>query len=255
MQFTSRKRRGGGASAIVFTLFVLLIGFVAAFHGTIGALLGQLLSAASAPRSETYQALPKDVLAARLASAEEELARIRYQALLYTLTVEENERLSELLAFPEERAYASGRVIARPPRTHYDTLLVSIRDGSGVAVGDRVLVSGALVGTVSAVSQKVATVTLASAPGSAIDARVGEPSAIVVLRGEGGGAFSFEIPKDVALEAGDLIEAAAFGRHVVAVVASVEREPERTSAQVLAHAPFSFSDVRIVEFVRSEEEL
>lgn len=172
-----------------------------------------------------------------------------YQAVLYQEAIEENARLSALLALPQDEVIAIGTVVARPPQTLYDTLLVRIDPVSGVASGDEARFQGMPLGKVSSVSGATASVLLYSSPGASTEVKVGDPPAIVVLQGLGGGAFDFVVPRAVAIVPGDLVTGSA-GSGVIAIVRSITVEEGRASARVYASAPVSMSDLVYVEFVR-----
>ena len=248
MQLRPRKRNRALRSIVTLGSVALVL-VVIVFNGFIASFVSGMLALLSTKTPDTYEALPKSVLASRLEDAENELARIRYQSLLYSREVEKNQELTALLNLPTNDSFARGMVIARPPRTHYDTLLVSVPAISGISVGDEVYAHGTTVGTVSEVRNRTVLVSLFSSPDTTFDVRVGEPSAISSVQGLGGGAFSFELPKEVFVEVGDVV-LAAHTESVVAVVQSITDEPERTTVTVRAAAPVALSDIRTVEFVR-----
>jgi cell shape-determining protein MreC len=171
-----------------------------------------------------------------------------YQAILYQQAVEENAKLEALLKLPHDMPVAAGRVVARPPKTLYDTLLVVVDPTAGIRDGDLVLFDGMLLGTVSDTSGGSATVLLYSAPGATTEATVGAPTAIVVAQGLGGGAFSFEVPSAVTLAPGDLVTSAS-GDGVLAIVHSVHANEGSATATVYASSPVSLADIDIVEFI------
>lgn len=172
-----------------------------------------------------------------------------YQAILYQHVLEENTRLSKLLGLLQDDVAAAGRVVARPPRTLYDTLLIAVTPGADVSPGDFVRFEGIEIGSVTNVTKGSVSVILFSSPGRTTEVTVGNPTAIVVMKGLGGGAFTFEVPSAVALVPGDLVTSAA-NSAVVAIVRSVQREEGSASVRVLASSPASLSDLDYVEFIR-----
>lgn len=227
------------------------------FHRSLFGVALSAVSYLSASPSAANLALPKRVLASRLEHAESELSRIRYQALLYSEVREENERLVGLLELSQIEAVAVARVVARPPQTHYDTLLLSLPENHAVKVGDRVVFEGMLLGEIVETAADGALAALFSSADSVIDARLDtEPTGIVTLKGQGGGAFTFEVPNAVPVEAGDTLVAAGRDTEVLAVVTQVSVDPDRTVKTVFARAPVSFSELRFVVIERlSDSEL
>lgn len=245
-----RQRNILSPSRIGFAVGALLILLVIVFNGFVVSTLSGLVAVVSNPDSGVYDTMPRAVLASRLKDAEEELSRIRYQGLLYALEVEKNQELVSALGLPETKVSARGRVFVRPPRTHYDTLLVSLVEGANVAVGDQAYASGILIGQVAEVDAHTARVALHSSPGTTLDARVGEPSAIVVMRGLGAGSFFLEVPKEVSVAVGDHILLSQ-SDVLIAVVQKIIDEPEQTTFRVHAASPINSTDTRIVEFTKN----
>lgn len=251
MQFTrSRDPHFKPRSILIALLFAVIILFII-FNETIGGFLLKASSFLDVSRADVYRSLPKSVLASRLLDAEEELARIRYQALLYSFAVEEEESLRASLGLPNSNVYARGDVISRPPRTHYDTFVVSYDTSKMLEVGDMAFFEGILIGSVSELGHGLATVSLLSSPGTSFDVRGGDPSAIVVMHGLGGGSYYFDIPKEVSLHEGDSITTANAEGHVIAIVSSIVDAPELTTKRVYAHSPINTNDVRVIEFTKS----
>lgn len=231
---------------IVGTLVVLLL---IVFNHMIFAGFSGLVSYVLDDRTQEYALIPRSVLEARLKDTEEELARVKYQGLLYTLEVEKNAALIDSFGVPENNVVARGRVFAQPPQTHYDTLLVAIEEGASVSVGDHTYVSGILVGEVVERAHSTVRVALFSSPGNTFDVRLGSPSAITIIRGLGAGAFTFEVSKEVEVTAGEPVLLAQ-SEALVAVVQSVVNEDERTTFTVYASSPVATADMRVVEFVK-----
>ena len=246
----NRQRNPLSPARIGFLVGAVLILLVVVFNGFVVSVLSGFVSVIVTPSDGMYEHVPRAVLASRLSDAEEELSRVRYQGLLYALEVEKNKELESVLGLREGEVTGRGRVFARPPHTHYDTLLVSLASDSTVAIGDLVYTSGILVGQVSSIDAQIARVSLYSSPGTTLDARVGDPSAIVVMRGLGSGSFFLEVPKEVSIEVGDAILLSQ-SDVLVAVVQKIINEPEQTTFRVHAASPVSSTDMRIVEFVKS----
>lgn len=227
---------------------------VVLFNNTLFRVLSSLIVSLTLPTEEVYELMPKNVIAARLIDAEQELSRIRAQAVLYADVAREVERLENLLAFAPTETIATGRVVARPPRTPYDTMLVSLPLGHKVVVGDRALFEGILLGEVEKVSKETVLVSLYSSPHSRFDARVGNPSATVEVSGVGGGSFAFEVPSEVILVPGDTVVSSFDDTTPIAVVSGVVSRPDTTVQTVYARTPISFSDIRYLSFVRTHSD-
>lgn len=231
-------------AVVVFIGIVLLI----IFSESIGGFLARVTTIFSVAKTDVYQALPKNVLASRLLDAEETLDRIRYQAVLYSFEASEYDALRDSLGLPENEVFVRGTVISRPPRTHYDTFLISYDAKQKLEAGDLAFAEGIYVGTVTESKNGLATVSLLSSPGKTFDVEAGSPSAIAVARGLGGGALIFDVPKEVDLKEGDIVSTAHNTPQAIAIVHSIVSVPELTTSRVYASSPVNMNDVRILEF-------
>lgn len=220
------------------------------FSGTLFRVGSALIISLSITETDEYAYVPRAVLASRLEEAETALLRTRYQAALSSALIAENERLVRELDFRGDDESGAGRVVGAPPRTHYDTLLVSVSDGHSIAEGDIALFEGVVLGEVERVSRRAALVRLFTSPGLTTDVRVGEPNAIAVAQGLGGGGYVFDIPSEVSVAAGDSVLSATHGARVLGTVGSVVVDPDRTTKRVYAYTAAALSDIRFVRFVR-----
>ena len=194
-----------------------------------------------------YALTPRSVLIERLDSAEQELQRIRYQAVLFQSLELEYVALRKEVLLADTAPYGVARVVSAPPKTHYDTLLIAAGADDGVLVGDLVSAHGVLVGVVTEVSQHSAITELYSSPGHELDARIGDSDAIVVVRGVGGGSLEAYVPDSILVVPGDSVVDAKSG-YVFGSVARVTKRDIDTSAAltiVLAAPVSSFSIVSL----------
>ncbi len=176
-----------------------------------------------------YALTPRSVLVERLTSAESELQRIRYQALLFQNLEQKYDALRTEVLLSHVAPYGVAHVVSRPPQTHYDTLLIDAGSADGVLVDDVVSAGGVLMGVVTSVSAHAAVVELYSSPGHELDARIGDSDAIVVVRGVGGGSFEASVPDSIVVVPGDVVIDAKSG-YTFGSVAKVTKREIDTSA-------------------------
>ena len=196
-----------------------------------------------------YAHLGRAELEARLTDAETELARTRYQAALYTLLSDENRELRRAASVESFSSAIPARVVARPPRTHYDTLLIDAGSSQGVSENDIVVHEGVLLGKVVSVSGTAAVVELFSSPKATQDAILGSPSAVAVAEGRGGGAFEITIPRDVEVAAGDVVRASYSETLLLGIVAAVSGDPNDATKVVYAASPVSMNELDFVSVI------
>ncbi len=147
-----------------------------------------------------------------------------------------------------EGAIVAG-VLARPPVSPYDVLIVDAGELEGVSSGAQVFGNGGVpVGTVASVSPHNARVLLYSAPGRETHAWVGEKRTPITLSGRGSGAFTTTVAREAGVVSGDNIYAAGPGSLPIATVLSVENDPSAPTARVRVAPitnPFSITWVSI----------
>lgn len=135
---------------------------------------------------------------------------------------EENVKLKELLGRQSYESVVLAAVLGRPAVTPYDTLLIDTGN-SLVDVGDRVIVDGSImIGTISEVHKRTAQVLLFSAPGVETQVQVGPERIPITARGQGGGSFVAEFPRDGHVEEGYSIVFPGINPYLFSVVESAE---------------------------------
>ncbi len=136
-------------------------------------------------------------------------------------------------------------VVARPPQSGYDTLVVASGTEAGVTLGMEAFAeSGVPVGVVSNVSKTFAHITLFSSPGFSTSGWVGADRIAVTLVGKGGGAFEAEVPSSESVLPGAGVFVPGPGALFMGTVINRETTPESPSARLLiapAINPFSIT--------------
>ncbi len=229
---------------VVLTLCVVIVVFL-----SYGWLRDSILPRAQSVIPE-YALYSRTTLEERLKDSESNRLRTEYQALLYGRSMQRIDELEKALALRPLEAYASARVIARPPRTHFDSLIIDLGSDEGVVAGDTVTVFGVMVGSVSSVSNDTAVVQLTSSPGSTRDFELGEPKAVVVAEGKGGGSFEALVPRDVVLALGDVVTDIESG-YPGAVVRGVASSTSDVTNTLYLSLPVALIDISIVSLVHA----
>ncbi len=234
---------------IPLVVSILLLVILGTFFGsTIRDSVVALLS--SVPVTAEYTGLSRSALIERLVRAESELSKIRYQAVVYESLAQDLAALRKEVGVQSPEAYRVARAVLRPPRTHYDTLVLAAGSADGVRVGDIVSANGVALGTVTQVSVGSATADLYSTPGRVGDALFGSLSAIVTVRGLGGGALEATVPLEVEVRVGEVVKDALSGLPF-AVVSSVERRDIDTASVVRLALPVSVASLEMVSLIHA----
>jgi cell shape-determining protein MreC len=168
------------------------------------------------------------------------------QSSYRTLESARDDLLSRFGRAPLGEALAAG-VLAHPPETPYDILIIDAGLLDGVETGARVtLPEGGALGIVLESLDREAKVVLYSGSGVETPARLERGNVAIVLLGEGGGAMSLSLPRDVAVEVGDKILLPGIRAELIAVVVDVELEPTDSRKKVLARGVRNIRDIRFV---------
>lgn len=121
-------------------------------------------------------------------------------------------------------------VLSRPPETPYDTLIVDKGTKAGVRVGQEAFGSGHVpIGVVSAVTSDFARVTLFSAPGMSVSARLGIHELPFTLTGAGGGALTGVVTRSTQFAVGDTVFVDGPGAEPVGKVVRIDDDPTAPS--------------------------
>jgi cell shape-determining protein MreC len=98
----------------------------------------------------------------------------------------------------------TARVLASPPFSPYDTLVLDAGRDAGVSLSDAVSYDETVaLGVIDTVVETTSRVKLFSSPGSEQSVRIGTHDFLVVAHGIGGGAFQMLVLKDEAVARGD----------------------------------------------------
>ena len=138
----------------------------------------------------------------------------------------------------------TARILAKPPESAYDTILIDRGEKSGVKEGDLLFVrERAYLGRVMQVGASSAQARLASSPNVETQALILPANIHLTVSGLGGGAFHAELPIDIDINAGDsIVTRGAFPR-VIAVVEDVSARPSDSFQTIRAVSPVNISGV------------
>lgn len=150
---------------------------------------------------------------------------------------------------PAQSSSIVAGIIARPPMSPYDTLVLAEGSRAGVTVGMEAFGAGGVpLGIVADVSSNTARVVLFSASGVSTSGWVGKDNVAITLYGMGGGALSASLPRAAGIVVGDIVYVPGPGMLPVGAVSRIDGGPSSPSV-TLRISPsiniFSISDVRL----------
>jgi cell shape-determining protein MreC len=149
----------------------------------------------------------KQTLEAQNTALTSQIASLMNQNQVLTARAQD---LTKLLGAQQTTTTAGSMVIAgvlaRPPVTAYDTIVVGSGLSEGVSTGAEVFGTGGIpLGTVQSVTAHTAVVSLLSTAGKSTSGWVGEARTPITILGRGAGSFTATLPKALAPTTGDTI--------------------------------------------------
>ncbi len=174
----------------------------------------------------------RNELEAEIVGLKEELAAQSGDRATIGKLAAENEELRALLGdMPDERILAG--VIARPPRTPYDVLVLDRGSDHGVKEGAIVYhVRDHALGIIGRVFPRMSLVTLFSSPGVESTVYLYGSDVYAYAYGEGGGAIRISLPQGIVVNEGDPVVLPSLHMGdlgVVERVVSVPTQPEQSA--------------------------
>lgn len=169
------------------------------------------------------------------------------ERMAYARWQERETELMNLLGRKGGREGIAASVVAHPPQSPYDVLIVDAGASSGVLEGEGVrMPEGPLLGTIVEVSNNNAKVKLFSSSGTETNAVLERNNISIVLTGAGGGMFKFSLPRDAEVGPGDRILSADMSASLLAVVGDVSLKPTDSFKEVSAKGPTNIFNTRFV---------
>lgn len=174
----------------------------------------------------------KDKLVLSIAELERERVALNAENAVLAARVSD---LTNLLGTRTERTPGIlAGVVARPPVSPYDVLVIDAGAQEGVVPGALVHGAGGTpVGTVASRSAENARVLLFSSPGRETSVWAGEARIAMQMIGRGSGALEAIIPRDAVIAVGDLVYVAGPGSLPIGSVHSIHADPASPKAKVL----------------------
>ncbi len=200
----------------------------------------------------------RDELAVENIRLRDERAALTAVEVHYQTLEAENRELRSILGMSDpDLDTVLADVLASPDRTPYDTLIINAGSSDGVAVGDRVITAhgGVALGEIKVAGHYTSRVVLFSSSGGEYDAVLGAEHYPVRIRGEGGGNFVAEFPREIGVVVGDEVILPAFGNRIVGVVGTIAQETADPFATLRIMIPVNMYTLPRVLVVRGNAEV
>jgi cell shape-determining protein MreC len=170
-------------------------------------------------------ALEKDIQ-----SLKQEIASQQGIKTTLSFIEEENKELRTLLGITKTSSILAS-VVARPPLSPYDTMVIDKGAEEGIVSGAPVYYgSGIALGYVRVVYSHQSLITLFSSPHVQTTVYIYGPNIFTSAYGEGGGVIRLSIPQGINVASGDIVVLPSLNAHVLGridIVQSTPTEPEQ----------------------------
>ena len=159
----------------------------------------------------------------------------------------ENAQLRELLGRKTYSTSIVAGVLAKPPRTFFDIILIDAGKKEGITKGMLVVSGEIFIGQVIEVSEDVSKISLYSLGNQIIEGIIYRTNAAIALKGKGGGNFETEVPRSFDIEIGDTLSMPGFDGALIAEVFTVDTDSTAAFKKVLLKSPVNLNTLRFVE--------
>lgn len=178
----------------------------------------------------------------------EEIQSLQRELQRSSLYQQENNSLRELLGVKEESPNnIVAQVIAHPPATVYDTLLVRFGEQqNNIFVGMPVFYGSMYIGTVESIEADNALIRLATSDTLTQEVYVNEET--ILLTGKGGGTFEVTVPKGFEIAKGQILSHVRYPTQPFVIVEHIEADDVQAVQKVFLRAMFPLHSIRYVNF-------
>lgn len=168
----------------------------------------------------------------------EEIKKLKLEQIEYGVLIKENQELKSLFGRSNLKDKIITRIVSKPPRSPYDTLIIDAGRRDGVKNDSLVYISNNIVvGKVSDVLETTSVVTLFSTGGYKQEALLERTGAVFELIGKGNANFSIELPKDTDVIWGDLLLYPSVNSSIIGNIYYIDSSSQSAFKTVFIRAP------------------
>ncbi len=178
---------------------------------------------------------------------EAEIASKKGNDTFHTFLEKENEELRNLLSASSSPSIIAG-VIARPPFTPYDSIIIDRGSDDGVVENAPVYYGSKMaLGYIRKVFPHSAIVTLFSSPGVQSTVYVFGPNLFTTAYGEGGGVIRLSIPQGITIQENDLVILPSVDTGVLGTISSIQSIPTEPEQHAYVTFDIPIQSMRLVK--------
>lgn len=164
----------------------------------------------------------------------------------------ENQTLRGMLGKNGVEHMTLAEVLARPPQSAYDSIILDVGSDKGVKVGDKIVYPPRiLLGEIIGVNARTSKAKLYTTGGETLDAIFDKENISAQLKGLGSGNFEVDLPREIHIDVGDLLVTAGGNHFIVGKVGNISFDVADAIQKVLVTSPVNFSELRFVEVASS----
>ena len=243
---TSRTLKKNFAVILIIVFFLVLLQLLTAnpLGGIIHTLFRPVFIVENGVTKEVQEFLAlvqsKRELARQNAKLKEQLDNLAPSAYLIDALRLENKELKTLLGRKESQNTILATILAKPPVSLYDTIILDVGLNKGVSIGDLVIVgNNFVVGDIAEVYEKSSLVHLFSTSGRETDITIGDERLLVRATGRGGGNFITTLPRGVEVKVGDIVILPNISAQIFGVVEHIVVTPADQFQTLLFNNPIN----------------
>jgi len=181
----------------------------------------------------------------------DKLAEVQVDIDRDKLLTQENSELKDLLGRHSKNISILATVLAKPPMSLYDTVVLDVGSSDSVTVGDTVLALGLVpIGIVSKVYSHLSTVQLFSSSGQKVEVQIGK-NVQTFAEAQGGGNFLIKLPKGTIVAEGDPISAPGIGAEIFGHVENIDTNENDPFVYVRFSLPVNISELNFLQIDRT----
>lgn len=195
---------------------------------------------------KNYFVLKSKIIKENLA-LEEELESLRLKELDRVVLAKENQDLKSQLGRESNTNRIISRVLSKPPRSSYDTLVIDVGSVHGIKFDSKVYSEdNVLIGLIKEVTTNTSIVELFSSGNVKQEAVLTRTGASFTLVGRGGANFELEVPKDTDVLWGDVFVYPSLSSSVLGSVYYIDVGSQSSFKTVYVKIPGSVFSVKWV---------
>ena len=169
---------------------------------------------------------------------EEQLTSLTLKETDYDILLRENEELKNELGRESSRNKIIVKVLSKPPRSPYDTVVVDAGSEDGLTLGSKVYMGeNIIVGFVTNVTPHTSLVELFSNGNRKQESMDSRTGASFTLVGQGGANLKLEVPKDTDILWGDLFMYPSLSSAIIGFVHYVDSNSQSSFKTIYLRIP------------------